>query len=538
MRIPPVGSIGGPRLRAWVHRRLQRWHGSGLRTRIAHLGHGLLGMLAAASAWIRRELPPLWERALRGVSTLLGRARRGFGALRDRTRRSPRLRKLRADLPRLRARMLREARALRLPDHGFWGSRLSLAAGLSLALLGTLSAAVWSLAFGAPNTSADGTVIAGAARHADPIKPVLALPATFTIPGGTPQLTWPSTGRAAIEVEGMGLLGHSGSMTQRVPIASITKTMTAYVVLKDHPLGAHDAGPTIVVSSSMAALYGKAIALDESAVPLRAGERLTERQALEAMLLASAGDVADLLAIWDRGSIPAFTTAMNAQARVLGMSSATDYTDPTGLAASTVSTMADQLKLAEAVQQVPALTSVVAESTAQIPDAGTVVNYNRDLGQLGIDGIKTGTTAAAGSCLLFSAHVTVGGHALTLLGIVLGMPGSTGTPWSALKATAALVTSAESALRTATVAAPGRAIATLERDGSRVGALGVDTPLTVVGWPGMSFRVVLSGGLGAPLLTVTRTGGSDDPVSAPLTALKTPATHRPSAPAATPAPSH
>jgi D-alanyl-D-alanine carboxypeptidase (penicillin-binding protein 5/6) len=479
--------------------------------------------------WIRREVPELVGRIRREAPKIPGRVRRGLPVLRDRVRRGA---------PALRDRIRREPLRGRLPEHGFWGSRPSLLLGLTLAGLGTFGAAVWSLASGAPDHRTDGTVVAGEARGAVPARPVLTAAGSFVFPGGSPKLVWPSSGRAAVEVEGMGMLGQYGSMTAQSAIASITKTMTAYVVLKDHPLGANEQGPTIIVSASMAQLYGQAIALDESAVPLQAGERLTERQALEALLLASAGDVADLLAEWDRGSVPAFADAMNAQARAFGMTG-TDYTDPTGLAASTVSTMADQIKLAEQVQNVPALTAIVAETSAQVPVAGRIQNVNRDLGGLGIDGIKTGTTGAAGSCLLFSAHVTVGGQTLTLLGIVLGMPGSSGTPWTALKAAAALVQSAEAALGTATVAAPGSAVAALEQDGSRLGRLGVAAPLTVVGWPGLRYSLSVTGNDLTPRLLVTRTGGSSAPVGAALTALpdKTAASGMPSTPAksATPA---
>jgi D-alanyl-D-alanine carboxypeptidase (penicillin-binding protein 5/6) len=438
----------------------------------------------------------------------------------------------REDLSRISARIQREVRLLRRPGHGFWGSRLSLVLGLTLAALGTLSSATWALATGKPVRWLDGTLIVGEAQGADVAKPVLTASGGFVFPGGAPRLDWPTSGRAAVEVEGMGLIGHDGGMTAQTAIASIAKTMTAYVVLKDHPLGAHDDGPTITVTSATAGLYPQAIARDESAVPLRAGEKLTERQALEAMMLASAGDMADLLAVWDRGSVAKFAAAMNAQAHALGMTD-TVYTDPTGLAASTVSTMADQLKLAEAVQHVPALTAVVAETSAQIPVAGRVKNINFDLGSYGIDGIKTGTTAAAGSCLLFSAHITVGGRKLTLLGVVLGMPGSTGTPWSALKAAESLVHSAEASVRTTTVAAPGVAVAALEQDGTRFGRLGVAAPLTVVGWPGLGFRLSVTGDAASPRLLITRTGGSADPVGVPLTTLNVHTT--PSGKPATPA---
>jgi serine-type D-Ala-D-Ala carboxypeptidase (penicillin-binding protein 5/6) len=419
------------------------------------------------------------------------------------------------------ARLRRELRRISRPAHGFWGSRLSLLTGLTLAGVGVFGAAVWALASGAPRADLDGTVVAGASQQSDPSL-VRSIAADFVYPGGSPRLAWPSSGRAAVEVEGFGLMGSHGPMTAQAPIASITKTMTAYVVLEDHPLRRGQSGPTITVTPSLAKLYGEAIAEDESAVELHAGEHLTELQALDAMMLASAGDVADLLAIWDRGSVSAFADEMNRQARTLGMTG-TDYTDPTGLAASTVSTMADQLTLAEAVQKVPALTSIVAQGSAYVPVVGTIQNINRDLGTLGIDGIKTGTTAAAGSCLLFSAHVKVGGHTVTLLGIVLGLPGSTGTPWAALKAAGILVDSAEKALGTATVAAAHTPVAALVQNGHKTAELGVSTPLTVVGWPGLRYRVAVSDGPGGAQLTVTRTGASSYLASEPLRTLPAPA---------------
>jgi D-alanyl-D-alanine carboxypeptidase len=389
----------------------------------------------------------------------------------------------------------------------------------------TLGAATWALSIGrAPEPrELGGTVVA-----ADPDTPVVPTrlvqtASTDYVYPGKLDLTWPSSGSAAIEVEGMGLLGHRGSMTSRHAIASITKTMTAYVILKDHPLSANSSGPTITLSSAMAVQYAVAIKQDESAVATEVGERITERQALEALLLASAGNMADILAIWDRGSVSAFLTEMKQQARGLGMTGST-FTDPAGLSSRTVSTTSDLLKLAEAVQNVPAITSIVSETSADVPVAGTVYNVNRDLGSDGIDGIKTGTTAAAGSCLLFSAHVKIGGRTLTILGVVLGMPGTSGIPYTALNASKRLIASAEAQIGQATVATAGKAVAALEQGKVRVAELGVAAPLAVVGWPGLGYRVTVSGNTAAATLDVTRTGGSSQGVRTRLVRLRSQAT--------------
>ena len=421
-------------------------------------------------------------------------------------------------LSRLAGRIRREVvRTDRTPGPAFWGTRESLALGLAMIVFGTLGAGLWGLTSAAHGSLLNGATVEATTEMA-PARLVQSAAADFVYPGGSPRLTFPSAGSAAVEVEGYGLMGHSGSLDQQAAIASITKTMTAYVVLRDHPLGATESGPSITLTAEMAAEYSKAIDQDESAVAVRTGERLTERQALEAMMLASAGDMADILAIWDAGSVDAFLVKMNAQARALDMTGS-DYTDPTGLAASTVSTMADQLKLAEAVQQLPALTSIVAESDAEVPVAGTVHNYNEDLGTYGIDGIKTGTTAAAGSCLLFSAHYTVAGKTVTILGIVLGLSGSTGTPWSALTAAGKLVASAERALGTATVASAGQTMALVTKTGSATERFGPSRAVEVFGWAGLAFRVTVEGSASAPRLRVTRTGATGDEVSTALHVL-------------------
>jgi D-alanyl-D-alanine carboxypeptidase (penicillin-binding protein 5/6) len=235
-------------------------------------------------------------------------------------------------------------------------------------------------------------------------------------------IAWPAAGTSAARVSGDRLLRGPGA-ARPVPIASVAKLMTAYVVLHDHPLGAGDAGAQIVVEPSEAAAYPAEVRAGESLVPVRAAEVLTERQALEALLLPSADNIAWILARWDAGSQAAFVARMNAAARRLGMT-ATHYTDPSGLAPSTRSSAADQVRLGLAAIRQPALAQIVAESSAAIPVAGTVHNLNRLLGQDGIIGMKTGSTSAAGGCVLLAARA---GSGRLIVVAVLGQPGSPST---------------------------------------------------------------------------------------------------------------
>src|ERR1700744_4724129 len=246
-------------------------------------------------------------------------------------------------------------------------------------------------------------------RSTSPSGPAMSPPVTVTPEAGpaAPRqehlaaVSWPADGVSAADISGLGVLAGPGDK-RPVPIASVAKLMTAYVVLLDHPLPAEGSGPEITVQSSEAAAYPSQAGAGDSLVPVAAGETLTERQALEALLLPSADNMAWILARWDAGSQAAFAARMNETARRLGMTT-TSYTDPSGLDASTTSTAADQVRLGMAAMRVPVLATIAAMSTAVVPVAGLVRNYNTLLGQDGIAGLKTGSTQAAGGCVLIAA---------------------------------------------------------------------------------------------------------------------------------------
>ena len=156
--------------------------------------------------------------------------------------------------------------------------------------------------------------------------------------------------------------------------------------------------------------------------PIAAGEQLTERQALQALLLPSANNIAAVLARWDAGSADRFVARMNATARSLGMTH-TRYTDPSGYDDATVSTAADQVRIVDRAMRLPVFASIVATPSATLPVAGTVHNTNTLLGHNGFVGVKTGSTDAAGGCFAFRAIRWIDGKRTTITGVVLGQPG-------------------------------------------------------------------------------------------------------------------
>jgi serine-type D-Ala-D-Ala carboxypeptidase (penicillin-binding protein 5/6) len=235
------------------------------------------------------------------------------------------------------------------------------------------------------------------------------------------RLAWPASGQAAIFLDG-GSQIHAGPDQHAAPIASVAKVMTAYLVLRDHPLGPGGLGPTITLTGADVADTYRRSDQGESVVPVVAGEELTERQALEALLVPSANNIAAVLARWDAGSEEGFVARMNAAARSLGMRH-TRYTDPSGYDDATVSTAADQVRIVLRAMRLPAFASIVAEPSATLPVAGTVRNTDTLLGHDGFVGVKTGSDDAAGGCFAFRAIRWIHGRRTTITGVVLGQPG-------------------------------------------------------------------------------------------------------------------
>jgi D-alanyl-D-alanine carboxypeptidase (penicillin-binding protein 5/6) len=235
-----------------------------------------------------------------------------------------------------------------------------------------------------------------------------------------PSTVWPAYGQAAVQV------GQSpvqvGPNQHAAAIASVAKVMTAYLVLRDHPLRLGDDGPMLTLTDADVADTDRRRGQQESVVSIAAGEQLTERQALQALLLPSANNIAAVLARWDAGSADRFVARMNATARSLGMTH-TRYTDPSGYDDATVSTAADQVRILDRAMRLPVFARIVATPSATLPVAGTVHNTNTLLGHDGFVGVKTGSDDAAGGCFAFRAIRWIDGKRTTITGVVLGQPG-------------------------------------------------------------------------------------------------------------------
>lgn len=234
-----------------------------------------------------------------------------------------------------------------------------------------------------------------------------------------PDLAWPSNVATAVGAVGFpGVLASTGADEPRA-IASISKVITALVVLDEHPLADGESGPVITFDRADVRYYHEYQSVGGMVKPVRAGLSLTQRELLEVVLISSANNYAKSLAIWGFGTEAAFLDATRAWLDGHGLNRTAIY-EPTGMDPRNASTPSELLELAKLAIVEPTVSDVVAMPSATLPYIGTFTNSNKLLGTLGIDGIKTGTLDEAGACLLFSADFPVGEKTVTVVGVALG----------------------------------------------------------------------------------------------------------------------
>jgi len=322
-------------------------------------------------------------------------------------------------------------------------------------------------------------------------EPALELTAkpTYTFEGGATKLSWPGQGQSAVMVDGVGSLGSEGAQ-KPAPIASVAKVMTAYVILEEHPLKGDEEGETITADQKAEDESRNA---DESVAPLTNGQKLTQRQMLQLLMIPSGNNAARLLARWDAGSEDAFIDKMNDAAKELGMSGST-YTDPSGLKKTTVSTATDQLKLAQAVMRNDVFRKIVDMPEIEIKGIdGKIYNNNTLLLESGVSGIKTGSSTPAGGNLLWSANTVVDGKTLWIYGAVMGQQAGTGRVYDSLTLSLTnslkLIKGAQEAPTSATVVKKGDVVGYVDN------GFGAQTPviatknLKAVGWAGLEVEL-------------------------------------------------
>jgi D-alanyl-D-alanine carboxypeptidase (penicillin-binding protein 5/6) len=253
----------------------------------------------------------------------------------------------------------------------------------------------------------------------------------------TPAVSPPAAAAIALPVEGVsavsvagadGYLGPNASgvwMTAGTgeprPIASITKLITALVVLDAKPLAtADDPGPTITFDKAAHDLYDEYYVLGATIAPMPTGTSMSLRDALATMLIPSASNYAEAISTWAFGSQSAFVGAARRWLAANGLS-ATTVVEPTGISPRNTSTPSDLIAIGKLAAANPTVARIVAAPSVSVPGHGLMFNTNGLLGSAGITGLKTGNLGENSYNLLYSASLDVGtAERLTVIGVTLG----------------------------------------------------------------------------------------------------------------------
>lgn len=297
-------------------------------------------------------------------------------------------------------------------------------------------------------------------------------------------LAWPAGVQAAVAIPGSTILETQG-VQKGVPTASTAKIITTLTVLKKYPLKPGEQGPMITLTAADVARYTSYVAQDGSVVPVQAGEQISEYQMLQAIMLPSANNIADSLAVWAYGSLPAYANAANSYLANLGLTQTHVGSDASGLAPDSVSSAQDLAKLGALAMEDPVLASIVGQSTATgLPVVGTVRNVNVLLGTSNIVGIKTGNSDQAGGVFVSASTVQLGGKPVTIVTAVAGTPDL----GSALRTSLALVKSAQNNFATTNVIGKGSVVGHYKQPWGKQLAVVTDRDLIITSWLGETIK--------------------------------------------------
>ena len=330
--------------------------------------------------------------------------------------------------------------------------------------------------------------------------PAIQPTTNFSQPQTSPavNLPWPAYGQGALGAKGYGVLATHGEQ-KPVPIASITKIVTALAVLKEKPLTKGEKGPNITINSDDVAIYNEYLSQDGSVTPIAKGSQISEYDGLQSMLIPSSNNMAATVAKWAFGSVDNYVKYANQMLADMGFKQ-THVDEASGFSVNSVSTATELIKLGEIALGNEVIAEIVKKATANLPIAGEVRNINWLLGTEGVIGIKTGNTNEAGGCLLFASQKTIFGQPIVLIGVILGAPDRN----QAITDSRKILQSVEDSFEKVQVVKKGQTLGTYKTPWDAKSELIASDELAVLAWKGST----ISPALKAQTISVTKLAGN------------------------------
>ncbi|WP_256336042.1 D-alanyl-D-alanine carboxypeptidase [Microbacterium sp. cf332] len=222
----------------------------------------------------------------------------------------------------------------------------------------------------------------------DAVAPDLASAVVAAPAAAAAQPAWPAEGVGATAVDGLGAV--TASSVDRESIASITKLVTALVVLDQMPLAAGEQGPEFAFTSADRREYRSYLAADQSALDVPVDGILTQYQLLQGVLIGSANNYADRLVfdLWPNEDV--YAEAANAWLQQHGLGGVT-VVDSSGIDPDNTADAASVVALAQTAMADPVIADIVSQRSVDLPGAGVVENTNALLADPAVVGVKTGS---------------------------------------------------------------------------------------------------------------------------------------------------
>lgn len=316
--------------------------------------------------------------------------------------------------------------------------------------------------------------------------PTYTLTTSAKIPSNKTALALPTDGQGAVAAKGFGMLGTSGAQTQ-LSTASIAKVITALCVLERKPLKPGEKGPLITMTKSDVQFFRDEIERNGSRVDVYEGQRMSEYQAIQALMIPSANNIANTLAIWAFGSLDAYQTYANNYVMRQGLVNTRIGSDASGYDPSTVSSASDLTRLGLLAESNPVLIEIAAQTEATFAMAGTMTNYNTLLGQNGINGLKTGNNEQDPGAFLMTGAFLLEGRKVQYSGAVMGASSLSEALQNSNRLAASLPINFEKRL----VIANGQNVARYETKWGKKGLVRARKEISVVRWKGDAITLSL-----------------------------------------------
>lgn len=317
-------------------------------------------------------------------------------------------------------------------------------------------------------------------------KPTISIKLNASTAGQPVNLTWPTEGTAAISADGYEFVAHEGDLDETFSAASMIKILTVLCVLEKHPLAVGESGPTLTMTTADVAMYDHEISRDGNHLKIVAGEQLSQYHALEAVLIESANNMTDTMAIWAFGSLDNYKTYALDYLKQHGMTHTQLGSDASGMDPETTSTLGDMVKLAKLGFSNPIINKIIATPSATFANGGTVINRNKLLGNGILLGGKTGSLDDIKGSYLFSATTkNISDLDIHMVGVVAYDSSVQG----AIRDSEALAKSAVSYFETVTLARAGDSVGSLSSDWGKQVPVTLAKDLTITRWRGSNITL-------------------------------------------------